>query len=265
MLVPTGEAVAEALQSIPDGTPWAWAALRVLPAVRGERIQVIADVELERLGFEPLTGYPTLDMPPGIEVTCVIEADVVQVTVSQEHLDAWEMTIEQVMRAAMANLRRAAGSWRGRVYDDTYEGARVRLLEGWPHWASSLVLAPDDLMRLFGGEDQLFVAPYQCNLISLPIDVDRDIAADLVDMFGIINPGSLLLGMPAFALRDRALTKEELPGFPAQPEDEALASRFQFVGPASPVKHDSLADAEDRRDRSDAALDARQLGSVYHV
>lgn len=35
LMVPTGEAVAEALQAIPTGMPWAWAALRVLPTVRG--------------------------------------------------------------------------------------------------------------------------------------------------------------------------------------------------------------------------------------
>ena len=51
-------------------------------------------------------------------------------------------------------------------------------------------------------------------LISLPIDVDRDIAADLVDLFGGLNPQSLLLGMPAFALRDGMLTVEALPRFP---------------------------------------------------
>lgn len=216
-MVPTSEAIAEALETIPDDMPWAWAALRVLPAVRGERIQVIEDVELERLGFEPLTAFPSLEMPPGIDVTFVIEADVVQVTVNQRHLDAWEMNVDEVLPAAMANLRRAAGSWRGAVYDDTYAGVSVRLLEGWPHWASGLLVAPEALTRIFGREDQLFVVPYQCNLISLPIDTDRDVAADLVDLFGGLNPRSLLLGMPAFALRDGELVIEDLPGFPDEP------------------------------------------------
>lgn len=227
-MVPTSEAVAEALETIPVGMPWAWAALRVLPAVRGERIQVMDDVELETLGFEPEGRFPSLEMPPGIDVTFAIEADVVQVTVTQQNLDAWEMAIESVVPAAMANLRRAARSWRGKVYDDTLEGVPVRLLGGWPHWASSLVVAPDELTRFFGREDQLFIAPYQCNLISLPIDVDRDFAADMVDLFGRINPQSLLLGMPAFALRDGAVTAEDLPGFPDLPEDDVLGATFQW-------------------------------------
>jgi len=224
LLVPTSEAIAEALETIPDDMPWAWAALRVLPAVRGERIQVIEDVELERLGFEPLDAFPSLEMPPGIDVTFAIEVDVVQVTVNQRHLDAWARTVGEVLPAAMANLRRTAGSWRGTVYEDTYAGTPLRLLEGWPHWASSLLVAPEALTRLFGPEDQLFVAPYQCNLISLPIDVDRDIAADLVDLFGGLNPRSLLLGMPAFALRSGELVIEDLPGFPDEPDLEVPAA-----------------------------------------
>ena len=55
------------------------------------------------------------------------------------------------------------------------------------------------------------------NVISLPVDVDRDLAADLVDLFGLINPSSLLIGPPAFVLRDGVLTAEDLPGFDAHP------------------------------------------------
>jgi hypothetical protein len=68
----------------------------------------------------------------------------------------------------------------------------------------------------------LFVAPYMCNLVSLPGDVDRDLAADLVDLFGFVNPRSLLLGLPAFLLRDGKLTTEGLPGFPDLPEEDEL-------------------------------------------
>lgn len=219
-MVPTSEAVAEALESIPDGAPWTWAALRVVPAIRGRRLQVIDDVELEKMGFQPLSAFPTLEMAPGIDVAFAIEVDVVYLTIDQQQLDRWEMTIEQVAPAAMANLRRAVGTWKGSVYADRHDGVPVHALQGWPQWATSLILLPDELKRLFGPHDQLFIAPYACNLISLPIDVDRDIAADLVDLFGIVNPRSLLLGVPAFALRDGELVTEELPGFPDDPDDE---------------------------------------------
>lgn len=217
LTVPTAEAMADALQRIPRGMPWAWAALRVLPTVRGERLHVMDDIELEELGFVPASSFPAVRLPPGVDVTFAVDVEVLGVNVDQRQLDAWEMTAEQVLPAAMANLGRAVGSWPGSAYEDSYEGVRVRMLEGWPSWASSLVLLPDELKRIFGDEDQLLVAPYQCNLISLPIDVDRDVAADLVDMFGVINPASLLIGMPAFVLRDGLLSTEELPGLQTLP------------------------------------------------
>lgn len=224
--MPTSEAVAEALESIPDEAPWAWAALRVLPVIRGRRVQVIDDVELETMGFRPLSAFPTLEMAPGIEVAFAIEVDVVWVTVDQRQLDRWEMTVQALVPAAMANLRRTARTWQGSVYADCLDGVRVRALEGWPHWATSLILVSDELKRLFGAHDQLFLAPYACNLLSLPIDVNRDFAADLVDLFGIVNPRSLLLGVPAFALRDGELSIEELPAVPDDPDDDRLGGRI---------------------------------------
>ena len=221
-MVPTAEAVAEALATVPEDAPWAWAALRVLPVIRGDRLQVIEDVELEKMGFRPTSAFPILEMAPGIDVTVAIDIDVATMAVDQEMLDRWDMTIERMAAVALSNLRREVGTWSGTIYTDTsYEDIPIRGLEGWPAWATSLLLLPDDLKRLFGGHDQLFIAPYQCCLLSLPIDVDRDVAADIVDLFGLLNPRSLLIGVPAVALRDGgSLQVEPLPGFPDNPAVE---------------------------------------------
>lgn len=219
LMVPTAEAVAEALDHIPAEPSWAWATLRVLPTIPGDVVRVLDDVDLEELGFRPLTDFPTLHVEPGVDVAFGIEAEVVQVRVHQADLDRWELTLAEVMPAALANLRRAIGTWTGRVKEDRYEGVPVRMLEDWPQWAVSLLLVPEELKRLFGSHDQVFVAPYACNLVALPADVDRDLAADLVDMFGTINPRSLLRGLPAFVLRDGSLAIEELPGWPELPDE----------------------------------------------
>ena len=221
-MVPTAQAVAEALDGIPAEPPWTWAALRVMPTIPGDvvRLLEVLDLdELDDLGFRPLLEFPTVHVEPGIDVAFAIEADVVHVKVGQADLDRWDMQAPDVMPAALANLRRAVGTWTGRVKEDQYEGVPVRMLEDWPHWAVSLLLLPDELTRVFGADDQLFVAPYACNLVSFPADVDRDMAADLVDMFGTINPRSLLRGLPAFVLRGGSLSIEELPGWPELPEE----------------------------------------------
>lgn len=221
--------MAEALEAVPRGMPWPWAALRVLPMVRGERLQVLDDDELEELGFRPLSAFPTLEMPPGIDVAFAIDLDVATITIDQELLDRWEMTVDRVAMAAMANLRRLVGSWDAKVRVEDYEDVPVRTIERWPPWATSLLLLPDELMRVFGAHDQLFIAPYACNLVSLPADVDRDMAADLVDLYGLINPRSLLVGLPAFVQRDGRLSIEELPGFPDLPDDEALGAEARAI------------------------------------
>lgn len=220
-MVPTAEAVSEALDTIPVEPPWAWAALRVLPTIPGDVVRVLDEVDLDELGFRPLTDFPTMQVEPGIDVAFAIEVDVVQLKVRQADLDRWDMQPADVMPAALANLRREVGTWRGRIVDDHYQGVPVRTLKGWPSWAVSLLLLPDELQRLFGPEDQLFVAPFACNLVALPADVERDLAADLVDLYGTSNPQSLLRGLPAFALRNGSLATEELPGWAELPDELA--------------------------------------------
>ena len=219
LVIPTSEAIAEAMASVPDGPPWTWAALRVMPSIRGLRVPLIDNADLEDAGFAPISDFPTVAMPPGVDVMSSIDVEVMSIHINQEHLDRWDKSIEDVTVAAMANLRRTVGTWDGRAFDDdSLDGVVIRQLSGWPHWAASLLLVPDELKRIFGPDDQLFLAPYHCNLMSLPIEVDRDFAADLVDMFGLINPRSILMGLPAFVLRGGDLSTEELPGSAEHPE-----------------------------------------------
>jgi hypothetical protein len=143
--------------------------------------------------------------------------------VRDEHLGRWGVTVEEVAVTALANLRRTARTWDGTAYPDSLDGLPIYGLQGWPHWAASLILLPDELIQLFGSHDQLFIAPYACNLLSLPIEVDREIAAGVIQLFGEIDPSSLLLGIPAFALRRGAVVTEELPGLPdRRPKDASM-------------------------------------------
>ena len=209
------------MASIPAGPPWTWAALRVMPSIRGTRVAVVDSEDLEELGFRPVGHFPSVHLPPGVDVICSIEAEVMGIHVDQGRLDSWDKPIEDVMLAALSNLRRTVGMWSGGIFEDrSIDGTLIRQLSHWPHWAVTLLLVPDELKRIFGDHDQLFIAPYHCVLLSLPVDASRDLAADIVDMFGVLNPGSLLLGLPAFVLHDGILTTEELPGLPELPKEE---------------------------------------------
>jgi AbrB family looped-hinge helix DNA binding protein len=114
--------------------------VRVLPIIRGDRIRILDDDNLEELGLRPLSDFPTLEMPPGIDVAMAIDVDVASITIDQQQLDRWELTIDQVAAAALANLRRVVGTWHGRVNEEEFDGIPVRTLKGWPSWATSLLL-----------------------------------------------------------------------------------------------------------------------------
>jgi hypothetical protein len=58
----------------------------------------------------------------------------------------------------------------------------VRVLRDRP-WASSLLLVPDELTRVFGAHDQVILAPGNGLLLSLPTDMPSDAIANIaVDM-----------------------------------------------------------------------------------
>lgn len=222
VVIPTAEAMALDLERMPAGLPWEWASERLVAVVRGERIPVVDSVTLERAGFDVPEAYVTREMAPGVRVGFVVSCGVASLNVNQSMIDSWGVTIEDVTAHAMAGLLRQVRISRSVVEVDTSE-------EGWPPvssirgdawWASSLVLLPDELMRIYGEHDQIFAAPYSCLLLSVPIDTDLETVADIVDLYGYVNPTSLLIGLPAFVLRDRELSAQRLPEW--EPSDDTV-------------------------------------------
>lgn len=54
------------------------------------------------------------------------------------------------------------------------------MVDGEVAWASSLLLVPDQLMRLFGSTNQVFGAPGRSLLISLPLRTPSEIVAHIL-------------------------------------------------------------------------------------
>lgn len=210
---PTGEAIALDLARIPPDLTWEWASAHLVALVRGERIQVVDEETLERVGFELPEAYVSLEMPPGVRVTFSILVGVAGMTVGPSMIERWGVTIEDVAAHALAGLRRHVRMTSSRIHvDDTHpDGITVRSIRDGPWWASSLILLPDELMAIFGSHDQILAAPYSCHLVSVPIDTDLEVVADLLDLYGIVNPESTLVGLPAFVLQDGVLETRALP------------------------------------------------------
>ena len=88
------------------------------------------------------------------------------------------------------------------------DGVPVCVLQSGVGCASALVLVPDELERIFGGEPQCLIAPMRDLLISLPGDTDRSFAAWLNDEFSEMDPNGLALD--AFVLEAGVLRYESL-------------------------------------------------------
>ena len=71
-------------------------------------------------------------------------------------------------------------------------------------WASSLLLLPDELVRVLGERNGLVLAPMRDILICLPLDVEREFALYLLEEFAAVDMNAL--DLPPFALVDGHLS-----------------------------------------------------------
>jgi len=105
----------------------------------------------------------------------------------------------------VANLERWAASLEPTIVRGaTLSGHQVRIIEKQPTWASSILLVPDQLRRLFGSHDQMFAAPRTNTLLGFSLDVPTRVAADIVVEFEAGAPYPLMLD--PFLLEDGELT-----------------------------------------------------------
>ena len=116
--------------------------------------------------------------------------------------------MNQLAEVANANLDgRAARLSPADVKHGVLAGRITRVLDSVP-WATSLLLAPIHLVRVFGGEDQLFGTPQREVLVSLPIDTPARVAAHILSELEENAAYPLLLD--PFALIDDKLIWQDL-------------------------------------------------------
>jgi hypothetical protein len=159
--------LASAAQHMPRPVPWEWARSRLVPL-------------LARPGFdvpdEPVVRAVT---GPGCVVEFGLDLGGAFAIVDSEVSQRWECMPQQLLDAALANLtsrvrdvqpsEATAGSVRGRL---------ARLLDAPAGLAASTLLLPDELKRIFGDEDQVFIAPGRSRLISFPMSTPPQVIVE---------------------------------------------------------------------------------------
>jgi hypothetical protein len=121
--------------------------------------------------------------------------------VSMVHLVEWPTDVAGLTDRALRNLRKRARH--ATDYDlvtETVGGVPTTAFQSRDGWASTAVLVPEAIERLFGQAPALFIAPSRDLLVGLPSDVDLEFATWLTEEFEATDPNALRL--EAFEWRD---------------------------------------------------------------
>lgn len=143
-------------------------------------------------------------VPPGITVGFGVDLGLAFARISIVHLEDWPVDLAALTERALRNLRRRAR--RATDFDlveETIGGMPTIAFQSRDGWASTAVLIPEAIERLFGREPALFIAPSRDLLVGLPPDVDLEFATWLTEEFEATDPNALRL--EAFDWRDRTM------------------------------------------------------------
>lgn len=153
-------------------------------------------------------------VPPGVTVGFGVDVGPAFVRVGLGHLEAWPVDLAGLTERAMRNLRRRAR--KAHDYDlvqNSIGGVPTVAFQSRDGWASTAVLVPEAMERLFGPAPALFIAPSRDLLVGLPVDIDAEFATWLAEEFEAADPNALRL--EGFEWRDgtvrcRALDRDSV-------------------------------------------------------
>lgn len=192
------EEVLAALRRAPDPADWTTVGDLVVP-VFPRRRPFSFDAP------EPLR----VPLPPGVLVGFGIDLGPAFAFVSEDMVERWPVTVDGLTAIALANLReRLEDSGPHTVQQVERDGVWMRVLQTGLGIASTAVLLPDELRRIFGMGPQRFVAPMRDLLVSFPLGSDPELAAELVDDLAERDPNAL--AVESFILDDEGLRCEAL-------------------------------------------------------
>lgn len=198
MVQATPEAVVRAMGGLPPDLDWQVLAPDVIPILPRRRPMPAAAGEPFRV-----------TLPPGIPTGFGVDIGPAFLVVGQGLMDTWPIGPADLVATGLQNLRDRLRSVRPRdLLREAIDGVPVRALQSGIGCASTLVLVPDELERIFGRDAQCLIAPMRDLLISMPPETDRAFVAWLNDEFAEMDPNGLALD--AFVMEDGGLRYETL-------------------------------------------------------
>jgi len=133
-------------------------------------------------------------VPPGVTIGFGVDAGPAFVRVAEALLADWPVDREALTERALANLRARAIGLRGHDFvREPVGGVPTVTFQSRAGWASTAILIPEAIERLFGPEPRLFIAPGRDLLVGLPLDVDPEFATWLTEELEALDPNALRL------------------------------------------------------------------------
>jgi hypothetical protein len=152
----------------------------------------------------PLDPPALMILPPGVTVGFGLDAGPAFMRIATSHLVGWPVDLAGLAERALGNL--ALRTRRAHPHDVQrgFVGEiPVDFFQSGDGWASTTVLVPDAIDRLFGPRPALFVAPTRDILIAMPADVDLAFATWVTEEVEANDPNALCL--EGFEWRDGAI------------------------------------------------------------
>lgn len=187
--------VMAAIEAVDLEAPWEEMAPRLRPALPRRR------------PLPPGTGdLPTREFAPGIRTALGLDIGPAMLFVGHDQLAGWGVTAEQAFRRAVSNIRvRVRLRRQFALLHEPICGVPTVAFQSRDGWASSLLLLPEELGRVFGQRSGVILAPMRDLLLLMPLDVEPDLAHVVLEEFARVDMNAL--DVPPIGLLDGRLTR----------------------------------------------------------
>jgi hypothetical protein len=136
---------------------------------------------------------------PGLDVTFGLDIGPAFLYVGRWALERWGVTEDELIAQALDNVRRHSERRQNLgLIQEMVGGEPLSAFQSREGWASSLLLAPGELERVFGAEPSLIMAPMRDVLLRFPLAADPEMARWLLEDFASLDPNALDVPLLAF-------------------------------------------------------------------
>jgi hypothetical protein len=147
---------------------------------------------------------PSRIYAPGIRATLGLDIGPAMLFVNEEQVARWGVSVDTAFRRALDNVRQRVRRRKhfGLIHEPICDTPTVAF-QSREGWASSLLLLPKELVRVFGQRDGIVLAPMRDLLLLLPLHADPGLALFILEEFADADMNAL--DLPLLALLDGQL------------------------------------------------------------